>query len=127
LAGNDVDTRRRAAADFTRALCKQFEQQVVAIFRQYIAALLQASDWRQKEVSIYLVTALATKGATARYGVTETSDFVDVNDFYRTQIAPELVRPTPLHPMLTLHAAHDFDIKQICGDQVPGDVPLSAE
>lgn len=54
--GSDVETRRRAAADFVRALCKQFEAQVVDIFRQYIQQLLgmYASDkkdnWRYKEV-----------------------------------------------------------------------------
>lgn len=37
----DIDTRRRAACDLVRGLCKFHEQPVIAIFSQYVVAMLQ--------------------------------------------------------------------------------------
>lgn len=37
----DIDTRRRAACDLVRGLCKFHEQPVIAIFSQYVGAMLQ--------------------------------------------------------------------------------------
>ena len=39
----DVDTRRRAACDFVRGLCKYFEAPVTAIFSHYVTMLLEVS------------------------------------------------------------------------------------
>lgn len=36
IEGSDVDTRRRAACDLVRALSRHFEQQMTAIFGQYV-------------------------------------------------------------------------------------------
>ena len=65
---SDADTRRRAASDLVQALSAQFEPQVVAIFSAYVSALLQEAateprkNWRQKDVALFLVTTLASKG-----------------------------------------------------------------
>ena len=37
----DVDTRRRAASDLVRALCKFHEQRVIEIFSLYVGTMLQ--------------------------------------------------------------------------------------
>jgi len=37
----DVDTRRRAACDLVRALCKSFEAPVIQIFSSYVQHMLQ--------------------------------------------------------------------------------------
>lgn len=41
MEGSDVDTRRRAAADFVRALCRFFESQLITIFSGYIQSLFE--------------------------------------------------------------------------------------
>ena len=40
LGGSDSDTRRRAATDFVRSLSEQFEQQLTALFGEYVQAYL---------------------------------------------------------------------------------------
>ena len=37
----DVDTRRRAASDLVRGLCKFHEQRVIEIFSHHVVAMLQ--------------------------------------------------------------------------------------
>lgn len=74
---SDIDTRRRAASDLVQSLCGQFEKQVVGIFSAYVQVLLEqhnanpAKNWRQKDVVLFLVTTLASRGQTKR--VFETS------------------------------------------------------
>ncbi|CAF0704688.1 unnamed protein product [Brachionus calyciflorus] len=93
---SDVDTRRRAASDLVQALCSQFEKQIVAIFSAYINALLQEysanpqKNWRQKDVVLFLVTTLASKGQTKKHGATKTSELIDVIQFYESTILPDL-------------------------------------
>ena len=41
----DVDTRRRAACDLVRGLCKFFEAEVTSIFSDYVSTLLQVWSW----------------------------------------------------------------------------------
>lgn len=71
----DIDTRRRAASDLVQSLCCQFEKQVVAIFSSYVTVLLEqhaanpAKNWRQKDVSLFLVTTLASRGQTKKVNV----------------------------------------------------------
>jgi len=96
---SDVDTRRRAASDLVQALSTQFEKQVVAIFSAYVSTLLQESatdvkkNWRQKDVALFLVTTLASKGQTKKYGTTKASELIDVGQFYEASILPELNDP----------------------------------
>lgn len=93
---SDVDTRRRAASDLVQALCSQFEKQVVAIFSSYVNALLQEysenpqKNWRQKDVVLFLVTTLASRGQTKKHGTTKTSELIDVIQFYESTILPDL-------------------------------------
>ena len=76
---SDTDTRRRAASDLVQALCAQFEKQVVAIFSGYVSQLLQEysqnpqTNWRQKDVVLFLVTTLASRAQTKKHGTTKVS------------------------------------------------------
>ncbi|KAK7100974.1 hypothetical protein V1264_023831 [Littorina saxatilis] len=96
IEGSDVDTRRRAACDLVQALSKSFEGPVIQNFSTYIQGLLQefAKDpernWKSKDSALYLVTSLASKGMTQKQGVTQTSELVNIVDFYQGQVLPDL-------------------------------------
>uniref|UniRef100_A0A1I8F801 Cse1 domain-containing protein n=1 Tax=Macrostomum lignano TaxID=282301 RepID=A0A1I8F801_9PLAT len=96
MEGSDQDTRRRAACDLVRALCKSFEGPVIGHFSQYVQHLLQEysanrqSAWRSKDAALYLVTSLAAKAQTSRHGVTQATELVNMAEFCRTQALPEL-------------------------------------
>ena len=96
LEGSDIGTRRHSACNFVRGLCKFFEGPVTSIFIGYISALLQQysqdpqKNWKQKDVALYLIAALATRSKTSKHGITKTSDLVDVSDIFTTQCLPEL-------------------------------------
>ncbi|XP_070556121.1 exportin-2-like [Ptychodera flava] len=96
IEGSDIDTRRRAASDLVRALCKFFEHQVTQIFSHYVSNMLQeyakdpAKNWKDKDVAIYLVTSIAAKSKTQKHGTTQTSELVNVGDFFNGNIIPDL-------------------------------------
>lgn len=50
-------------------------------------------NWRSKDAALYLVTSLASRGATQKHGVTQTSQLVSIPQFCQDQILPELKRP----------------------------------
>ncbi|KAF3817378.1 hypothetical protein GH733_012669 [Mirounga leonina] len=72
LEGSDIDTRRRAACDLVRGLCKFFEGPVTGIFSGYVNSMLQeyaknpSVNWKHKDAAIYLVTSLASKAQTQK-------------------------------------------------------------
>ncbi|VDK60393.1 unnamed protein product [Anisakis simplex] len=96
IEGSDIDTRRRGASDFVRALCRRFEAQVTGILSAVITAFLaeytqdRAGNWLKKDVIYCLVTAMATKAETSRFGATSTSDLVNVVDCYQTHVRTDL-------------------------------------
>lgn len=96
IEGSDIDTRRRAACDLVRSLSRYFEPQITAIFGQYIQTMLQTfvsnpeKQWRNKDAAVYLVTSMAVKGSTLRTGTTNTSELVNIVDFYTGYIKPDL-------------------------------------
>lgn len=49
-------------------------------------------NWRTKDTAIFLVTSLASRGATQKLGVTQTSELVPIPQFCQQQIVPELER-----------------------------------
>ncbi|UYV61444.1 CSE1L [Cordylochernes scorpioides] len=96
IEGSDVDTRRRAACDLVRSLAANFESKIMEVFSKYIAAMLQsysanpAQNWRNKDVAIYLVTSITIKGQTSKHGITQARSLVNITDFYRDYILPDL-------------------------------------
>ncbi|KAH9496808.1 Exportin-2 [Bulinus truncatus] len=96
IEGSDVDTRRRAACDLVQALSKSFEGPVIQNFSRYVQALLENysknpnANWKSKDAAIFLVTSLAAKGQTQKQGVTQTSELVNITEFYHSHILPDL-------------------------------------
>lgn len=78
-SSSDIDTRRRAACDLVRGLCKFFEGPVTAIFSGYVNSMLgeyaknRQENWKHKDAAIYLVTSLASKAQTQKVAVTPKS------------------------------------------------------
>ncbi|XP_018563409.1 exportin-2 [Anoplophora glabripennis] len=99
IEGSDVDTRRRAACDLVNTLSQNFEARIMEIFGQYLQVMLgkytedPKNHWRSKDAALYLVTSLVSRGSTQKHGVTQTSQLVDITQFCRQQILPEMERP----------------------------------
>uniref|UniRef100_A0A8C2LKK2 Exportin-2 n=1 Tax=Cricetulus griseus TaxID=10029 RepID=A0A8C2LKK2_CRIGR len=96
LEGSDIDTRRRAACDLVRGLCKFFEGPVTGIFSGYVNSMLQeyaknpAVNWKHKDAAIYLVTSLASKAQTQKHGITQANELVNLTEFFVNHILPDL-------------------------------------
>lgn len=99
IEGSDVDTRRRAACDLVKSLSQHFEDKMMNIFGQYVQLMLEkysasgGAEWRGKDAAVYLVTSLASRGATLAAGVTRASPLVDLGQFAANHALPELQRP----------------------------------
>lgn len=98
IEGSDVETRRRAVSDLVRTLSQHFEAKIVELFGGYLTVLLDRyskdpkNNWRSKNTAIYLVTTLASKGATQKMGVTQTSQLVPLPQFCVQHVITELER-----------------------------------
>ncbi|XP_073436622.1 exportin-2 [Dendrobates tinctorius] len=96
LEGSDIDTRRRAACDLVRGLCKFFEGPVTNIFSCYVSSMLQeyaknpSVNWKHKDAAIYLVTSLASKAQTQKHGITQANELVNLTEFFINHILPDL-------------------------------------
>ncbi|KAI8432628.1 hypothetical protein MSG28_013614 [Choristoneura fumiferana] len=94
IEGSDVDTRRRAACDLVRTLAVHYEDKMMNIFGQYVQLMLAkyaeqgGAAWRGKDAAMYLVTSLASRGATQASGVTRASPLVDLVRFAATTPRP---------------------------------------
>ena len=92
----EVDTRRRAASEFVRALLEQFAEQITAIASRHIQAYLAeyqkdpAGQWKRKDAAIYLLTSIAAQGSTMQHGVSSTNALVDVVQFFSDHILQDL-------------------------------------
>jgi len=108
--GGDNDTRRNASTQLIKSLRKYFEVETTQICQAYITELLKTytanpqKNWLSKDVSIYLVTALAVRSTLASQGATNVNELVPVMQFFETQILPELQTETPAHPILKADA-----------------------
>lgn len=96
LEGSDVDTRRRAACDLVKGLTRHFEEKITQIFGVYVQSMLAQynaspkANWKSKDAALYLVTSLATRAKTAKHGITQTNQLVNLGDFCSAHILPEL-------------------------------------
>ena len=77
-----METRRRGAVEFVRALCKHFEQELCVLLSNVIQDFLEkykqnpTQNFVFKDLVYFLVSALASKGATSRSGSTDTRQLV---------------------------------------------------
>uniref|UniRef100_A0A8C1YMD1 Exportin-2 n=1 Tax=Cyprinus carpio TaxID=7962 RepID=A0A8C1YMD1_CYPCA len=99
LEGSDIDTRRRAACDLVRGLCKFFEGPVTGIFSGYVSSMLTeyaknpGVNWKHKDAAIYLVTSLASKAQTQKHGITQANELVNLSEFFVNHILVDLKSP----------------------------------
>ncbi|TRY97477.1 hypothetical protein DNTS_008211 [Danionella cerebrum] len=99
LEGSDIDTRRRAACDLVRGLCKFFEGPVTGIFSGYVSSMLTeyaknpGVNWKHKDAAIYLVTSLASKAQTQKHGITQANELVNLSEFFINHILVDLKSP----------------------------------
>ena len=49
-----------------------------------------AANWKSKDAAMYLVTSLATRAKTAKHGITQTNQLVNLSEFCAAHVAPEL-------------------------------------
>lgn len=109
LEGSDTDTRRRACTDFMKELKEKNEQLITNIFSTHVQKFFEqyqsnpAENWRYKDLSVYLFTALAINGNVTSSGVSSTNILLDVVDFFTKQIAPDLTNSVP-HIILRVDA-----------------------
>lgn len=100
IEGSDIDTRRRAACDLVQALCKFQEIRLIEIFGRFIEDMLKkceenkAANWKLKDLSIFLYSALAIKGSTRQHGTVSISQHVNVEKFFEEKIVDELLNET---------------------------------
>ncbi|PAV17971.1 importin alpha re-exporter [Pyrrhoderma noxium] len=107
-------TRRQAAADVLRALVSSgFETHTTEVILVWVNQGLQAyqadpqseGSWKRKDESVYLLTAVATRGATAQQGVTSTNALVDVVQFFSQHVFEDLqAQGDSVHPILQVDA-----------------------
>ncbi|EDQ90557.1 uncharacterized protein MONBRDRAFT_35084 [Monosiga brevicollis MX1] len=95
IEGSDIDTRRRAASDLVRGLCKFWEEPVTSIFSVYVTQLLQehstdATKWKHKDAAVFLIIALAVRTKTTSQGTTALNSMINVVDVFHSTILPEL-------------------------------------
>ncbi|PKI84694.1 importin-alpha export receptor [Malassezia vespertilionis] len=131
----EVDTRRRAAYEFVRALLEQFSEQTTAIASRYIREYLDlfrkdpGVNWRRKDAAIYLLTCIAAQGSTAQHGVSSTNNLVDVVQFFSDHILEDLQPENAAansHPILQVDAIkylYTFR-NQLTKDQLLSVLPL---
>jgi exportin-2 (importin alpha re-exporter) len=105
MEGSDVDTRRRTTVDFVRGMCRHHEEKITTILKGYVGKLLQAfqqnpAQWISKDAAMYIVMALAVKASTTGKGVTQVNKFINIGDFFKTQIIPELKSNPAKNPVL---------------------------
>eukprot|EP01006_Ploeotia_vitrea_P048859 TRINITY_DN67284_c1_g1_i1.p1 TRINITY_DN67284_c1_g1~~TRINITY_DN67284_c1_g1_i1.p1 ORF type:complete len:892 (+),score=39.73 TRINITY_DN67284_c1_g1_i1:52-2727(+) len=96
IEASDSETRRKSAFDLIRALGTRSETQLTAAFTQYVNFLMgeysknTQHNWTNKDTAIFLLTALAVKGATTQHGTTQVRDIVPIGAFFEEHILPEL-------------------------------------
>lgn len=96
IEGSDTDTRRRAAADLVRALCRALEAEAVPVIMSHVDSMLTgyatapAARPYDKDGAIALLIAAAVKTQSAQLGVTAVVESVRLLDYLGTHIVPEL-------------------------------------
>ena len=94
-----------------KGLSRFFEPQITSIFGSYVKTMLDlyasnpGGKWTSKDAAIYLVTSLATRAKTAKHGITQTNQLVDLTDFCRQHILPEIQKVDKVDELPVLKAA----------------------
>ncbi|PFH53505.1 hypothetical protein AMATHDRAFT_54636 [Amanita thiersii Skay4041] len=111
----EITTRRQAAADVLQALVGSgHEVETTEIVGKWVNQGLElysndkrldGEGWKAKDSAIYLLNAVATRGATVKHGVTSVNTLVDVVQFFSVHILQDLQAfPGQVHPILQVDA-----------------------
>jgi exportin-2 (importin alpha re-exporter) len=108
LEGSDSDTRRRASIDFLRELKSKNESLVTQVVLNYINHYLKEyqtspSEWKYKDLAIYLFTALASKSSSSTTTGVSTNILLDVVQFFSQNIVSDLLNDD-IHAILKVDA-----------------------
>lgn len=125
LEGSDFDTRRKSATDFLREIKDINGELVTNSVMQYVNQFLSTSDWKNKDIAIYLFSSLAAKGNITNRGVTVTNVLVDVVDFFSKNIANDIMNKST-HPILIVDSIKYILTfrNQLTKDQLLATIPL---
>ncbi|KAJ1659706.1 importin-alpha export receptor [Dispira simplex] len=111
LESSDNDSRRRAAADLVRAFLEPFHKEITGIISTYVEHYLNRftqnpqQNWKDKDVALFMVTAVSAVSLVARHGVTRVNDLVNVVDFFSKHILEHLqTLEDKSHPILKADA-----------------------
>lgn len=124
LEGSDFDSRRKSSTDFLRELKEVNTELLTNTVMTYVNQFLSHSDWRNRDIAIYLFTSLAAKGSVTNIGVTSTNMLVDVVQFFTNNIASYLVEDAS--PILKADAIKYIMTfrNQLTKDQLVTTIPL---
>ncbi|ORY85547.1 importin-alpha re-exporter [Protomyces lactucae-debilis] len=136
LEGSDSDTRRRAATEFVRSLVEKFEQKITSIVLEYVKVYLTqyaadpVSNWKSKDTAMYLISSIAVKGSTTKFGVSSTNIMVDVVEFFNVNVLGDLHAGfSERHPITKVDAIkfiHTFR-NQLTKQQITSVFPMLAQ
>lgn len=134
LEGSDSDTRRKACTDFLKELKENNCELVTNIFLSHMKVFFEkyqsnpAEFWKFKDLYIYLFSTLAINGSLSNNGVSSTNALLDVIDFFKTQILPDLTNPSIPHIILRIDAIKFIYVfrNQLSKDQLIELMPLLA-
>ncbi|KAL6950231.1 hypothetical protein ACO0QE_000907 [Hanseniaspora vineae] len=110
LEGSDLDTRRRACTDLLKVLKEKNKQLVTTISLQHIESFLtkynenQAENWKYKDLAIYFFLAIAVEGNVTHHGVSNVNEYVDVMQFFSTNILQHLNGSNTQNPIINVDA-----------------------
>ena len=128
LEGSDFDSRRKSATDFLRELKEVNTGLLTNTVMTYVNQFLSSqSDWKNKDIAIYLFSSLAAKGSVTNVGVTSTNVLVDVVKFFSDNIANDLMNTNhSTNPILKTDAIkYIFTFRnQLTKDQLLTTFPL---
>lgn len=125
MEGSDFDTRRKSATDFLREIKEINSELVTNAVMQYVDQFLALSDWKSKDIAIYLFSSLATKGSVTNVGVTGTNVLVDVVAFFSRNISGDIMDKST-HPILIVDSIKYILTfrNQLTKDQLLATIPL---
>ncbi|KAK5779823.1 importin-alpha export receptor PWA37_001820 [Arxiozyma heterogenica] len=110
LEGSDDDTRRKACTDFLKELKENNCTLVTKIFLNHMKYFFEKYQsnpvefWKFKDLYVYLFTTLAINGSLSNNGVSSTNPLLDVLDFFKNQILPDLTSSSIPHLILRIDA-----------------------
>ncbi|GMT25507.1 hypothetical protein PFISCL1PPCAC_16804, partial [Pristionchus fissidentatus] len=91
LEGTDSGTRRKGAVDLVRALCRQYEGDLMPILSSVVTSFIaDSANWMKRDVVYCLVRAMASRTETSKQGATSTSQLINIVDYYSSNVRGDL-------------------------------------